>query len=120
MVSQRDRMQSPEKRMVNIPPFHWTVLDEKIFLRGVIDRLQHRSSTLGRFGAPEVFVEQYLAGLNQRCVGFDGTKGLDVTDRAEIRAYAEALLNEVTTEAATDRMLVRRIIEGSHLQISSY
>jgi hypothetical protein len=74
MVSQRDRMQSPEKRMVNIPPFHWTVLDEKIFLRGVIDRLQHRSSTLGRFGAPEVFVEQYLAGLNQRCVGFDGTK----------------------------------------------
>ena len=98
-------MQFSEKWMINIPQLHWTVLDEKIFLRGVIDRLQHRSSTLDRFGTPEVFVEQYLAGLNQRCVGFNGTEVLDVADRAEIRAYAEELLDEAITEAATDRML---------------
>jgi len=90
--------------MVEIPKVCWTVLDEKIFLRGVMDRFQHRS-TSDRFGAPRVFVERYLVGLNQRCMDFSGTEVLDGADRAEIRTYAKELLDEATTEGATDRML---------------
>jgi len=70
----------------------WSLADEKIFLGDVIGRFKGRSATADRFGAPETFIAQYLAGLDLRIVNFNGTGKLEAFERAVIRDYAEELL----------------------------
>jgi hypothetical protein len=82
---------TPENWMIETPCVLWTVLDEKIFLAGVMDRLKRKSPTLDRFGAPRVFMERYLASLDQRWANFSRTAPFGAGERMEIRKYVECL-----------------------------